>query len=762
MARTRTLNINNLGGGVNDLYSEDDIAPSETTSTCRNIRVDGNKKKQRKGYISFADDLGDNTGIQVLSPYITADKTPDRLASVWNGGLYTINPEIDSAWTSLAVDGISTTNEVNMANLNGDLFIFDGENQTKRIDKQDYSSIFSNDPSDTYQLITNKGTEAVPKWSASTNTPALANGTGANGDYYIASDAGTANFGGADIDFVAGKKVVYFTDSAWHKYEKVATTQTLGNDESLAQLFSVSTGAGIVVTKVVLGMSAITVSTQVQVSIYNAVAGVPTTKVDDFGDIVYVNESINTYTIAGSNGNGLELADGDYAVVVTKPPYSSSNVKVDYSIDTTAPALLNTGAGWVAQTYEIYVSISGEGIELTTNMDITQPDAISSASEFTPAWGISTKGSLLVGGVPDYENTVFLARAGILANPEYGYDFSGTLGGASNADAFKFPSRATGAREMGDTIVMFDQQSAYFAQLTDAGTFVVKPLSGSQGAINFRSTVNVENDVFYLTPQNEIKSVRRATAENITAVVRPMSLKINKFLKSLDKDQSKAWSIYDQTEKLVKFYLRTEGASYTDVCVVGDVKNIDQYGNIPWTIDSAKPFYCGTFFKTKSYAGSVFTGQVYQDETGLADDDSAPIFTFFSTREISVDDPTSMKRFQNIEVHGKITLATNILVQIYVDDVLVKEGAMSGEDVFGGITAGIGTFGVGDEPIGTGGDLDPSEKRSFVYRFDFRATGQKMRVDFSTNEINQDYEISYLGYRIISLSKMYAPIGQKL
>jgi hypothetical protein len=53
-------------------------------------------------------------------------------------------------------------------------------------------------------------------WAASTNTPTLTNGTGSAGDVYIASDAGTVNFGAGNITFAAGDWVVY-SGSIWEK-----------------------------------------------------------------------------------------------------------------------------------------------------------------------------------------------------------------------------------------------------------------------------------------------------------------------------------------------------------------------------------------------------------------------------------------------------------------------------------------------------------------------------------------------------------------
>lgn len=53
-------------------------------------------------------------------------------------------------------------------------------------------------------------------WAASTNTPTLANGTGNAGDVYVASDAGTVDFGAGNITFAAGDWVIY-SGSVWEK-----------------------------------------------------------------------------------------------------------------------------------------------------------------------------------------------------------------------------------------------------------------------------------------------------------------------------------------------------------------------------------------------------------------------------------------------------------------------------------------------------------------------------------------------------------------
>lgn len=53
-------------------------------------------------------------------------------------------------------------------------------------------------------------------WAASTNTPTLTNGTGDAGMIYVASDAGTVDFGAGNITFAAGDWVMY-NGTVWEK-----------------------------------------------------------------------------------------------------------------------------------------------------------------------------------------------------------------------------------------------------------------------------------------------------------------------------------------------------------------------------------------------------------------------------------------------------------------------------------------------------------------------------------------------------------------
>lgn len=76
-------------------------------------------------------------------------------------------------------------------------------------------------------------------WEASTNTPALADGVGTKGDYYIASDSGSVDFGHGAITFSEGDTVIY-DGSLWHRVASGMTRTELVN--TIGEATSVQSG----------------------------------------------------------------------------------------------------------------------------------------------------------------------------------------------------------------------------------------------------------------------------------------------------------------------------------------------------------------------------------------------------------------------------------------------------------------------------------------------------------------------------------------
>jgi hypothetical protein len=73
-------------------------------------------------------------------------------------------------------------------------------------------------------------------WNASSNTPTLADGTGAKGDYYVVSTAGTQTFDGIQLFFGTGDWIAY-NGAVWQRVEG-------GSDGNFANVTLTSTDAG--------------------------------------------------------------------------------------------------------------------------------------------------------------------------------------------------------------------------------------------------------------------------------------------------------------------------------------------------------------------------------------------------------------------------------------------------------------------------------------------------------------------------------------
>lgn len=386
-----------------------------------------------------------------------------------------------------------------------------------------------------------------------------------------------------------------------------------------------------------------------------------------------------------------------------------------------------------------------------------KPDSIASTALFLPAFGAIFQNAHWVSGVPTAPNSIFISKPALTDAPEDVHDFSGAIGGGA-AEESLMPQRCTAIRLMSTILVAFTIEEAYFTDgFKDLGSSIVpntQPIGGASGAVNQSSTVVVENDIFYLTPQKEIKSIRRGFDQSLLAQVNAISDDIKNFLvDNLDDDQSDAFAFYDQDNKLVKFFLKSVGATFNDIRIVGDIKKLDQSGAPQWLIDDAMVFNAGTFYNNRSYIGSSAIGQVYQDEVGLADDDDVNIITTFPTKDFTANNPTIEKRFKSVRIFGRITTATSLNAAIFVDDKEVQSITIDSNDIEGVEQGGIGAQAVGEFAVADD-EIPDEELQEFVKKIPIRRTGKKIRIEFDTDGINNDYRVSYLEYSFIALSRL--------
>ena len=501
-------------------------------------------------------------------------------------------------------------------------------------------------------------------------------------------------------------------------------------------------------------------------------------------DGTYTIDSVVAGTITLDAGDAL-VAEGAGASVVIKKQLQSADTSsklaaswgfetgsydIIFSNGDEAVVTLTNGATTATWSPALTAVATNAATTIAYDEPATKPDSISSASDFTPLFGTVFLNSMIAGGVPTAKNSFFISKAALTDAPEDVFDFSGALG-AGNAEEVLMQSRGTAVVEMSGFAVLFTINSASIVTgFKDLGTKVVadvQPIKGADGCANERCAVVVGNDVYYITPKKEIRTVRKGFDESLSALTDPVSRKIDSTLTRIVDDSfaNDAHGYYDRKDKLVKFYVRSVGSLFPDLCITGNLEELDENGNPKWTFDDGKGFVDSVFFKNKSFALSTGIGQLFEDEVGLADYNDVTIPVNWDTKNFNGGVPTVRKRYRNVNIYGFISTTTSITVIVFVDDieatrVIIDENdILTNDNNLGGIAnETTGEFTVGDDEV-LG---EAAELFELVKRIPFRKTGRKIKIRFETDQINTNYLISAGDYDAIGLGKENVPISEKL
>lgn len=407
----------------------------------------------------------------------------------------------------------------------------------------------------------------------------------------------------------------------------------------------------------------------------------------------------------------------------------------------------------------------------TVTQSFTTPASLTT-NTFLPAFGEVYQNSLWVSGVPTAPNTVYISRASTGTNPEYIYDFSGSLTSFGDAQELLFPSRVTAIRKLSTAIVVFTIDGAFYIPgLTEIGstvTYQAQPIGGAGGCIAQKACTVVENDIYYITPQKEVKSIKRGFSDTLSMITTPLSVKVTKFLKEETSNTlTDTFSYYDPIDKLYKVYFRRVGEGQNGLRLVGDINNVDQNTGAPsWDIDDSVPFQCGYFYKGQSYVGSIVLGQVYNDEDGLADDDDANIEAIRDTKNFTTGNPTEYVKWVEARIFAEATIASTFTCNAYVDGNLVKTETLNQSDIPGAETVDLG--GIGTETIGeyiVASDevegIDSATRIEFVKRLRFRQRGRKIKLSFVSDGVNNDYLIRAVEFDFIRTGRNATPLIER-
>lgn len=231
-------------------------------------------------------------------------------------------------------------------------------------------------------------------WSAATNTPTLANGTGTEGDVWVCSAGGTVNFGAGSITFATGDWAIYSSTGVWFRSENSTSVASVNGFTGAVVLDTDDIAQGSTNKYYADSLARAAFSTSNSSTIgftYNPTTGVLSADVLPLPNNLTTATSSNTAsTIVARDGSGNFTA----GTITASLSGNATNVTGTVAIgnggtgQTTANAALN--ALLPSQSGQADKVLASDGVNTNWVVTLTNP--------------MTTSGDLIVataGGVPD-------------------------------------------------------------------------------------------------------------------------------------------------------------------------------------------------------------------------------------------------------------------------------------------------------------------------------------------------------------------------
>lgn len=299
-----------------------------------------------------------------------------------------------------------------------------------------------------------------------------------------------------------------------------------------------------------------------------------------------------------------------------------------------------------------------------------------------------------------------------------------------------------------DVVYVFKEDSIHTITFSQDGNDLplIYPLlkSTQGGAVNYLGTTKTDTDVYYVTPEGEIKSVRRP---DVTDFARPSQLSdpITLFIQNLTTSDSAARYF----KRKAYFSARSSGSTTNDVVLV---YNFDQQS---WEA----PYYgwnvsCWTVYDDKIYFGSSINPEVYQAEADRYDDNGAPYESVARMAYFNYGSATLPKSLESLFMEGYIAESTEITVTArynYLGGQETRQGSLAGTDetymTYSDDVNLLGIFPLGLQPLaGVDEEEKPNELQKFrVYYQTQQQPFYEMSIEVSSDQAGDQWELLRYG-----------------
>ena len=300
-----------------------------------------------------------------------------------------------------------------------------------------------------------------------------------------------------------------------------------------------------------------------------------------------------------------------------------------------------------------------------------------------------------------------------------------------------------------------------FTGMDLSGTYPVptrEPISKNTGAVNNRAVTIVENDIWFLTPNMEIRSLGQEANYFQETRTKDMSEVINRYKRNLDPDQSGAVAWY--VNRVFKLALKENGSSQNNIIFTYD------WDTGGWGFDyMSSPQVACTIDGSAYFGVGGTSGIIYKDETGYSDNGS-PMGWGGKTGLTDDGRPDMYKYARYLYVRG--ARSEDVVIKAYLlgedfrrlETVTIEEptaaqiaeGSVDVEDAWGQVGDIVGGTGY------SGGEAGAPAVYRFNKMFSVSSTDRLFGIEFESTINGQRIFIDEAKLKYIPRPERYTPI----